>query len=82
MNNLDFVKNKITQNINEAIVEVMDLTGTQDHLSVLVVSDDFQGKLLIDQHQMILDLFQEEIKSNQIHALQIKTMTKKKYQGD
>lgn len=80
MNNLEFVKDTIEKNIKDALVQVIDLTGTADHLSVFVVSDFFKNKMLIEQHQYILDLFTDELKSNQIHALQIKTQTKEKYE--
>lgn len=79
MNNLELVKNKIRENLTDAIVEVVDLTGTLDHLSVKVASNAFKNKMLIDQHQMIMDIFKEELKSNQIHALQVKTLTLDKY---
>lgn len=78
MNPLDEVKNLIEKNITDALVTVEDMTGTQDHLEILVVSDVFKGKLLIDQHQMIMDILKESLKEK-IHAVKIKTMTLEKY---
>lgn len=78
MNNLEHVKSLIENKMPNSIVEVSDLTGTQDHLNILVVSDDFKGKMLIDQHQMIMDILKEDLK-DLIHAVKIKTMTKDKY---
>lgn len=72
-----FVKNLITQGIPDAYVEVTDLTGTKDHLGILIVSDVFEGKLLIQQHQIIMDLLKESLKK-EIHAVQLKTLTRKK----
>lgn len=80
MNNLEYIESKIKESLDDAIVKVIDLTGTADHLSVLIASDYFDGKILIDQHQIIMDLFKDELKSNRIHALQLKTMTLEKYQ--
>ena len=60
-------------------VEVVDLTGTQDHYQALVISTAFAGKMMIDQHKMVLDLFQSEIKSNEVHALTLKTFTPEQY---
>jgi stress-induced morphogen len=74
---MDFeeIKNMIIASIEDAYVEVSDLTGTADHIGLLVVSDVFKGKMLIQQHQMIMDVFKEKLKG-EMHALQIKTMTR------
>jgi stress-induced morphogen len=64
----------IQTNIEDAKVQVTDLTGTANHLGLLVVSDAFSGKMLIAQHQMIMDILKEKLKE-EIHAVQIKTMT-------
>jgi len=70
------VKSLIKNKIPDADVTVTDLTGTQDHLGLEIVSDEFVGKRLIQQHQMIMDILKEELNANIIHAVQIKTMTK------
>ena len=68
------VKNLIIKGLPDAYVEVQDMTGTRDHLDLLIVSDQFAGKMLIQQHQMIMDLLKESLKA-EIHAVQLKTMT-------
>lgn len=78
MNPLEEVKNLIQTNISDAIVQVQDMTGTLDHLEIIVASDAFKGKMLIDQHQMIMDILKESLKER-IHAVKIKTMTLEKY---
>jgi stress-induced morphogen len=77
--NLDFVKNLILEKMPEAHVEITDLTGTFDHLGVLVVSDAFKGKMIFEQHQMIMTILSNALK-DKIHAVKIKTMTKEKFQ--
>jgi stress-induced morphogen len=77
--NLDFVKNLILEKMPEAHVEITDLTGTFDHLGVLVVSDAFKGKMIFEQHQMIMSILSNALK-DKIHAVKIKTMTKEKFQ--
>jgi stress-induced morphogen len=77
--NLDFVKNLILEKMPEAHVEITDLTGTFDHLGVLVVSDNFKGKMIFEQHQMIMSILSNALK-DKIHAVKIKTMTKEKFQ--
>jgi stress-induced morphogen len=77
--NLDLVKNLILEKMPEAHVEITDLTGTFDHLGVLVVSDEFKGKMIFQQHQMIMTILSNALK-DKIHAVKIKTMTKEKFQ--
>lgn len=74
---MDFqeLKDLIKANLEDAEVEVTDLTGTQDHLGLTVISDAFKGKMLLQQHQIIMDILKEKLKS-EIHAVKIKTMTK------
>lgn len=78
MNPLDEVSELIRNQLTDAEVKVADMTGTLDHLEILVVSDAFKGKMLIDQHQMIMDILKDSLKEK-IHAVKIKTMTKEKY---
>jgi stress-induced morphogen len=79
MNPMEDVKNLITKNIEDAHVEVHDLTGTMDHLEILVVSDVFKGKRLLQQHQLIMDILKEDLKEK-IHAVKITTKTKEQFQ--
>jgi stress-induced morphogen len=67
------VKNIIKSGLPDAFVEVLDMTGTADHLDIMIISDQFKGKMLIQQHQMVMDLLKESLKS-EIHAVQLKTM--------
>ena len=80
MTPMEEIKQLIESELTGAHVQVGDLTGTMDHLDILVVSDVFKGKLLIDQHQMVMDILKEPLKEK-VHAVKIKTMTKEKYQA-
>lgn len=74
---MDFqeIKDLITSKIEDAEVEIFDMTGTRDHLGINVTSSAFAGKMLIQQHQMIMDILKEKLKS-EIHAVKIKTTIK------
>lgn len=72
----DFIKNKILQAYPEAQVQVWDLTGSQDHWQVEVTCPAFGHLTLIEQHQAIMRLFQNELLSGQIHALSLKTQAR------
>lgn len=68
------VKNIIKAGLNDAYVEIQDMTGTRDHLDLLIISDQFKGIKLIQQHQLVMNLLSDSLKA-QIHAVQLKTMS-------
>lgn len=74
-----FVEDIIKSGLPDADVMVEDMTGTRDHLAITVVSDGFKGKLLFEQHQLLMGLLKEELKSR-IHAVKLQTYTKEKFQ--
>lgn len=80
MNNTDFafVEEIIKAGLPDAQVMVQDMTGTRDHLAITVISDAFQGKMLFEQHQMLMTLLKEELKQR-IHAVKLQTYTKEKF---
>lgn len=78
MNNMESVKKLLTEKIPGSTVVVSDMTGTLDHLEILVASDAFAGKALLQQHQMVMDILRESL-SGPVHAVKIKTMTMDRY---
>ena len=52
--------------------------GSESHFKVLIVSNVFEGKKLIDRHRMINKTLAEELKSS-IHALSIHAKTPLEY---
>lgn len=77
-NDFEFVQSIIKSGIPDAMVLVEDMTGTKDHLAITVVSDAFEGKMLFQQHQMLMNLLKDELKTR-IHAVKLETFTKAKY---
>ena len=49
--------------------------GADRHFSALVVAPAFEGRSRVEQHQMIYALFRDEMASEQVHALALKTYT-------
>jgi stress-induced morphogen len=78
MDIIQTVRSLLESHFKDAHIEIGDLTGAHNHLELLVASDLFKGKMLIDQHQMIMDVLKELLKGK-LHAVKIKTMTKEKY---
>jgi stress-induced morphogen len=52
----------------DAVVELKDLTGTEDHWHATVISTGFAGKSLIDRHRLVMGALADEMKGP-IHAL-------------
>jgi stress-induced morphogen len=66
------VKRLLTAAFPDGDIEVTDLTGTKDHYQARVVSSAFQGKSLIEQHQLVYRALGAAM-SGPIHALALKT---------
>jgi stress-induced morphogen len=54
-------------------VEVVDETGTSDHLKAIVEAPQFEGLSRIDQHRMVKKAVQARFDDGSIHALSIQT---------
>ncbi len=65
---------KIKENLEVQHIQVIDLRGG-DHIMAVIVSPVFENKMLIEQHKIIYDILSNEMKSNVIHALTLKTYT-------
>ncbi|WP_455245643.1 BolA/IbaG family iron-sulfur metabolism protein [Petrachloros mirabilis] len=66
----------IKRAIPDAVVTMTDKTGTMDHLKVVVLSNAFQGKNLLDRHRMIYQALDAPLKDGRIHALELSARTK------
>jgi stress-induced morphogen len=64
----------ITKKIPDSSVTVENLKGN-DHLQVTVISSEFHGLSLVKQHQLVYSALKEELASEAIHALALKTET-------
>jgi stress-induced morphogen len=65
---------KIRETLPDAIVELKDLTGTEDHWEARVISTAFAGKSLIQRHRLVMSALAEEMKGP-IHALTLDVKT-------
>ena len=72
----DLVKKKLQEAYPESTVEVFDPRGSGDFFEVYIESSAFSGMSRIQQHQHVMSTFDAELKSGEIHALQIKTKIK------
>jgi len=72
----DVLTGYILRNMPDAVVTVIDRTGTMDHLRVDVVSDIFRGRNLLDRHRLIYQALDAPMKDGRIHALELTAKTK------
>ncbi len=72
----DVLTDYIRKSLPDAVVTVTDRTGTMDHLKVVVVSDGFLGKNLLDRHRMIYQSLDVPMKDGRIHALELTVRTR------
>jgi stress-induced morphogen len=71
----DVLTEYVQKSLPDAVVTVTDRTGTMDHLKVMVVSDAFQGKNLLDRHRLIYQALDVPLKDGRIHALELTAKT-------
>ena len=76
----DIIENKL-QTLQPEILEVINEsnnhnvpTGSESHFKVIVVTDAFQGKMLVARHRMVNEILADEL-AYSIHALVLHTMT-------
>ena len=75
------VKQRIESGLTDAQVQVLDTKGTGDHFSVVVISDEFEGKSLVKRHQMVYATA-SDVLTKELHALQLKTYSCKEWKQE
>ena len=53
----------------------VEMLGDACHMEVLVISEAFEGKTLLQRHRMVMEGVKAHIASNELHALAIKAKT-------
>ena len=71
----DALRQRLLSLSPSTMVEIVDLTGTQDHYQASIVSDAFAGLSMLEQHRMVYALVQPEVSSGELHALSLKTQS-------
>ena len=68
------IEQKLEKGLTDPKIFLQDMTGTMDHFNAIIISDDFIGKNLIEQHRLVYKILGDMV-TNEIHALQLKTLT-------
>ena len=71
------IKKLITESIPDAIIEIEDLMGDNNHYSAKITSEIFNGKSKIEQHKLVYKSLKGKM-GNELHALSITTKEKQK----
>jgi|TARA_B110000967_G_C18461208_1_gene352729 stress-induced morphogen len=66
------IKELIISSIPDAIIEIKDLMGDNNHYSAKIISKIFNGKSKIEQHKLVYKSLKGKM-GNELHALSITT---------
>lgn len=69
------LRSLIEESFPNAKIEIIDLAGDDDHYSVKIVDDSFDGKSRIEQHKMVNKALSGYL-GDALHAMQLKTSAK------
>ncbi|MFT7579569.1 MAG: stress-induced morphogen [Myxococcota bacterium] len=70
----DDLTQRIQTHFPDAVVQLKDLTGTEDHWEAEIVSEAFAGLPLIKRHRLVYTALKTELQGP-IHAFTMTTLT-------
>ena len=71
---IEELENRLKEAFPAAKIIVKDLTGTQDHYDVDIISEDFAALSPIQRHRLVYKPL-EDVMGGALHALALKTRT-------
>mgnify|MGYP000300601718 CR=1 FL=1 len=79
---LEEIESLIEAELPDADAEVTQPRGPEDddHLAALVVSPAFEGKSLVEQHELVYDALGDRMTTD-IHAMELKTYAPDEYES-
>ena len=78
------VRDRVRERLERAFgeqVEVRDLTGTDNHFEVRVVSAAFEGKTPVERHKLVYAPLRDWIDDDTVHALSVRAYTPEQHQS-
>ncbi|KAI8820433.1 bola protein [Fimicolochytrium jonesii] len=86
------IETKLTEALQPTVLEIVDesykhaghaamkgLKPVETHFRVTAVSSKFEGKRLVQRHQLVYEILGQELKEG-LHALSLSTKTPEEYQ--
>ena len=71
------IKDMIESGLSTSFVKV---DGDGSHFEAIIVSSEFEGKMLIDRHKLVYSALGDAMKER-IHALSMKTYTEEQWEN-
>jgi stress-induced morphogen len=75
------IEDKLNAELDSPKIFIQDMTGTNDHFNVIIISDSFKGLSLIEQHRKVYKILSDMV-TKEIHALQLKTLTQEQWKKE
>ena len=69
------IESLVKKAIPDAVIDIQDLAGDNNHYSATIISSLFKGKSKIEQHKIVYNALKGKM-GNELHALAIKTKEK------
>ena len=72
------VRERVRKRLADAFdgtVDVRDLTGTDNHFEVRIVSSAFEGKSPVERHKLVYAPLRDWIEDDTVHALSVRAWT-------
>ncbi len=73
----EYVKESIAAGLQ---CKVLEVSGDGQHFEALIVSDAFEGKRLVQRHQIVYAALGDKMRA-EIHALSMKTLSPSEHQS-
>ena len=73
MPNVSWIHQRLLLSFPDAIIQVEDTRGDDQHLAVTIRAADFSGKTMIACHKMVYAAL-DQMRHNRIHAMSLKTI--------
>ncbi|QQP54263.1 BolA-like protein 2 [Caligus rogercresseyi] len=75
----EYVRNKLTSELEPTHLDIVDESdGCGAKYNVVIVSNKFEGKALLQRHRLVNSILEEELKI--IHAFSMKTLTPEQWE--
>ncbi|OSM01679.1 BolA family protein [Magnetofaba australis] len=72
----------VQQRLSEAIsCDHIDVGGDGRHFEAMIVSAEFEGKSLVQRHQLVYKALGDYMSDDAVHAMSMKTLTPAEWSG-
>jgi len=70
----DRLLKNLKKSFPNAIIEIIDLVGDDNHYKIIIKGKCFVGKTRIEQHRMVNNALKDELLSETLHAMELQTI--------